>query len=974
MSFFRNYAIILLLIISATQSLFCDSLPPYSVIENEAHHPILTPSFSGRKTLKIRLNNGLEAYLISDPEVDLSSAALVVKTGSWDDPTDHSGMAHFLEHMLFLGTKKYPKESEYSQFINEHGGVYNAFTKNDSTAYMFTVKHNAFPEALDRFVNFFIDPLFNPSGVSRELNAIDQEYAKNIENDSIRQYYVLKALTNPSHPGHAFGMGNYDALVNVSQDTLKNWYKEHYSANIMRLVVTSSLPIDELKTLVVSEFSNIPDLHLEPTDSKSPMISKDVLGHMVYIEPVKDIRSLTLFWELPPQFVDMKDTKPEQLVGYVLGHEGKEGLLSHLKEQKLANELSAGGQIIGGHNALFYIDIDLTDLGVKKVNNVINDVFEALANFKKEGIPHYLFEESQQIAAIDYQYQVRKDSFEQAANDARALAHEDIATYPEQTFFIKKHDAKNTQALLDFLTPDNCVFNLTAPEKLTGIKTDQVEKWLGVHYRIEPISAEMLLKWKQAKPHSHITLPEINSFIPSKLTLLHPAESYATKSSSLNLPHPNLIVNSDFANIYYSTDLTYAIPKTFWSFEIKTPMIHADAAESLVLGDLYVRNILALLCPYAYEASVAGLSFHLSRTDNGVLFTIEGYNDKAEILFAKIIKNLKNPPIKEQQFKTFKESLTRDYQNAGLNQPLQQASESFANLIYANYVTEQQKAIAIKKITFESFEIFLSTLFNQVYIEGMLYGNITEQEAKKISNDLITIIDAKPYSKADHYKKQLVMLPEGGPFYFETKSKSQGNAVILAVESEPFSFKNRAAQQILMQAMKEPFFSALRTKQQTCYLVHSKSEELEKHLFDMFAVQSTTHDGRDLLARFELFIEDFMQEITKENVTQQRFENIQHSLLVNMLQPPKDIASMGILLNKLAFVYDGDFEWISKRIQGIKELTYIDFLNIATETMSPQNKARLAIIVNGVTPEPYILHYKKITTPAQFRKTLSKPL
>ncbi len=62
---------------------------------------------------------------------------------------------------------------------------------------MFSINNAAFEEGLDRFSNFFKEPLFNPSGVSRELQAIDQEYAKNLENDDVRAFYVDKSCPIP---------------------------------------------------------------------------------------------------------------------------------------------------------------------------------------------------------------------------------------------------------------------------------------------------------------------------------------------------------------------------------------------------------------------------------------------------------------------------------------------------------------------------------------------------------------------------------------------------------------------------------------------------------------------------------------------------------------------------------------------------------------------------------------------------------
>ncbi|VDO67723.1 unnamed protein product, partial [Onchocerca flexuosa] len=87
----------------------------------------------------LELTNGLRVLLISDPETDKSAASLDVNVGHLMDPWNLPGLAHFCEHMLFLGTDKYPSENEYSKFISSHGGVTNAYTATDHTNYHFDI-------------------------------------------------------------------------------------------------------------------------------------------------------------------------------------------------------------------------------------------------------------------------------------------------------------------------------------------------------------------------------------------------------------------------------------------------------------------------------------------------------------------------------------------------------------------------------------------------------------------------------------------------------------------------------------------------------------------------------------------------------------------------------------------------------------------------------------------------------------------
>ena len=81
------------------------------------------------------LPNGLKVLLISDKTTDKSAAALDVNIGHMVDPKEIPGLAHFCEHMLFLGTGKYPNENEYSNYLSQHGGGSNAYTASDHTNY-----------------------------------------------------------------------------------------------------------------------------------------------------------------------------------------------------------------------------------------------------------------------------------------------------------------------------------------------------------------------------------------------------------------------------------------------------------------------------------------------------------------------------------------------------------------------------------------------------------------------------------------------------------------------------------------------------------------------------------------------------------------------------------------------------------------------------------------------------------------------
>ena len=114
--------------------------------------------------------------------------------------------------MLFLGTEKYPVEDAYSQFLTSNGGYDNAYTSSENTNYYFSVNSDKLEEALDRFAQFFIGPLFNKDAVNREINAVNSEYEKDKGIPGWHVYLLMKKVADPD--------SEYSRYLHLSHVTL----------------------------------------------------------------------------------------------------------------------------------------------------------------------------------------------------------------------------------------------------------------------------------------------------------------------------------------------------------------------------------------------------------------------------------------------------------------------------------------------------------------------------------------------------------------------------------------------------------------------------------------------------------------------------------------------------------------------------------------------------------------------------------
>ncbi len=935
---------------------------PFEVVEDLSKLSIETPALRNREIRKLRLSNGLETLLISDPTTPHSGAALAVGVGSWDDPQDRPGMAHFVEHMLFLGTEKYPEEAGYCRYLDEHGGMRNAYTMSDRTVYMFSVNNDGFEGALDRFGQFFIAPLFNPSGVDRESQAIHQEYCKNVPNDAWRLLHVKKALANPDHPFHRFTMGNQETLLKISQDELKAWYRSHYSADLMHLVIYSDQNLDTLESQVLEIFSEVKRVETECNAPDAPLFKQENVAQLITLTPIHDLQVLEMSWEIPKLLGSNKNIHADRLVSHALGHEGATSLLAQLKKEGLAEGLSAGSSHAGRNQHVFTLSINLTRKGVQNYETVAMRVYESIAGLKRDGIPRYLYDEVEHTEIENYRFQSRGDLFEFVSDYARAMCDEPLETFPRCTLIPSDYAPNTIAQFIEALQPEKGQLSLIVRPELSPLSHTLQERWLGAEYQVKPLSQKILQTWAQATPHRDICVSRPNPFISDNLSVQDKGED------SSQFPHPQLIEDHPSGRIYAAKDEKFLIPEIAWTFRIHTPLVQPDDASTQVLADLYSLAVKEKLNATAYEASLAGLNYSLVSTPDGFELKLSGYQPKASRFLATILDAMQSTHPSRDQFTLFQNQLLRSYQNSVLESPFRQGREELASLLYKNHPTFDEKMRALSKLKYKQTTNFCSSLFNRSYVEGTLFGN---GETSNIWQLIETNFASTPYPPEEHPKRAVATLPSSETSTFASiESPHPANALILTADCGAFTFKKRAAQEILTKGLEEPFFSELRTKQQTGYLVGNWSQEMERHLYSFFAVQSSSHDTRDLLARFELFLENSLARLEDEVIPFERFEAIRASLLHKLEHPAENLAAMGSVLHNLACEYNGDFKWLEKRKGALQALTYDEFVAYAHEFLSKSNTKRLALCVNGALPTLGRLSYKELP-PKKLREQIS---
>ncbi|MBP9841370.1 MAG: insulinase family protein [Simkaniaceae bacterium] len=931
--------------------LICLLLPLISfakvdLIEDRSGLSVKTPSLREVEKLKMKLGNGLEVYLISDPGIDQSAAGYSTRVGSWNDPESYNGMAHFTEHMLFMGSEAYPDEQGFNQFVADHQGSLNAHTGSDYTTYMFTINHDAFSVALDQFAHFFIDPLMPASAVARELHAVDQESEKNIENDDWREQLLFNSLCVPSHPVHKFSCGNKEILSRIPLEELKQWFKHNYSADNSRLVILSRAPLSDLKQLVETSFSKIPQASIAPLPYTK--ITAPATGHIVYFKPIKDKKQLTLIFELPPSIGKDLESHPANLVAYVMGAEHPLSLSQLLKKQGLAEKIEVGCEEMSMTHSLFTVQIKLTEAGVKDLNQAIESFFGLVSSLKQTGIPPYLFDEYCRLNELRFEYQSRPSPFQYVMEAAESMFNEPLATYPRMNLLPTQYNPKAILATLECLHPKNGVFIAVASPELTKQIPDQKEKWYHGEYKLYQLSEDTLKDWAATKPHPELALAPPNPYIPGSMEVFQNAEQLT------------LLTDSPQGKCYYSPLPSYEEPKVSFLFHFKSPMIDGSAKSNALL-DLYTRCFKEELSATLDQASAAGLFTSLSRQKMGLTLSLGGFSEKAPALTKTVMSSLQSINPSAGEFEIYKQSLLASYGNQDKELLFYQAIFQMQSTLQSNAYTPEEMLSALTPITYDEFLLFKNALFQKGYVEGVLTGNLKEDEAKELYQTVLSSLNSLPYPKSEHLSRKILELPKaGGPYRIDLQTGMQGNATILMIDLGDHSFDKEAAHQVAASALKVSFFEELRTKQQVGYLVHSVPQELEGKLMQWFIVQSADHPPQELLIRFEIFLEAFTKDFETE-IPEGRFESIKGEMIAKLREPKRTLGEKSTELFTEAFQYNGDFGRREKQIKALSALSYDTFKGEMETFLSRKNLRRLAILIEGPAQTSATFAYEPMT-------------
>lgn len=192
--------------------------------------------------LKTTLKNGLRVVTEQIPAYRSVSLGIWVKTGSRMESAANNGISHFIEHMLFKGTKRHSAK-DIAELFDGIGGNVNAFTAKEYTCYYAKVLDQHLPIAVDALADMFFNSTFDPGELDKERNVILEEIAMYDDTpDDLVHDLIAKAAYKDNALGYSI-LGDQSNLKAMQPDHLRQYMKEHYTVD--NTVIALAGNIDE---------------------------------------------------------------------------------------------------------------------------------------------------------------------------------------------------------------------------------------------------------------------------------------------------------------------------------------------------------------------------------------------------------------------------------------------------------------------------------------------------------------------------------------------------------------------------------------------------------------------------------------------------------------------------------------------------------------------------------------------------------
>ncbi|AOM42299.1 pitrilysin [Xenorhabdus hominickii] len=846
---------------------------PWQLLPDTIHKSDRDP----RQYKAIQLQNGMTVLLVSDEKAIKSLAAVSIPVGHMENPDNQLGLAHYLEHMVLMGSKRYPQPGGFAEFLQKHGGSRNASTTADRTSFYLEVENDSLTGAVDRLADALTEPLFDPLNADRERNAVDNEMTIARAGEGHRIWQIRAETINPAHPNARFTGGNLETLKDKPdsklQTALVDFYQRYYSANLMKGVVYSNKSIDKLAQLAAETFGRIPNRHASVSSIIVPAVTEKEKGIIIHYIPAQPHKALRLEFSILDNSAEFR-SKTDEYIGYLLGNRSQNTLSDWLQKQGLIEGISASASPkIDGNSGTFGIYVSLTDKGLEQRDQVIAAIFSYINLLKQKGIQKSYFDEMTKVLNLSFQYAsiVRNMNYIEGLSDA--MLELPISHVLDAGYIADDFNPKAIASRLKELTPDNARIWFISPTEPHNKEAYFVQ----APYQVNKITQKQLTEWKNLEQGVSFSLPELNPYIPDDLSLI---------KTSGSQKHPEMILEKPNVRLLYMPSQYFADePKGSITLEMRNPNRLTDIKDQL--ADTLLAYLSELkLDQLGYQASVGGMGISTGYAD-GLKIDVRGYTQHLPELLTSVINQYISFTPTQAELEQAKSWYREQLEVANNGKAFQMAIQPVSRLSSVPYFEQTEKLKTLDIITIDDIVKYRQKMIQYSALQAFIFGNLTKQQS-------IDIVQSAQKQLANQgnvwWTGTRIVVDHNYAVDFKGTANSTDNALAeIYIPTGYDRINGYVNSSVLDSILSQWFYDQLRTVEQLGYAVFTFNQGVGQQWGLGFLLQSNSKQPDYLHQRYQNFYQQAEKKL--KAMPEAEFEQYKKALLTEMQLPPQTFYS-----------------------------------------------------------------------------------
>ncbi|MFC3394582.1 pitrilysin [Brenneria rubrifaciens] len=883
-----------------------------------------------RKYQAVKLDNGMTVLLVSDPQATKSLASLALPVGSLDDPNSQLGLAHYLEHMVLMGSKRYPEPEALSEFLKKHGGSHNASTASYRTAFYLEVENDALQPAVDRLADAIAEPLLDPVNADRERNAINAEMTLARSNDGQRMGQVGAETLNPAHPSARFYGGNLETLSDKPgsklHDELVKFYQRYYSANLMKGVIYSNQPLPALAKLAAETFGRIANHQASVPAITVPVATEKQRGLMIHYVPAQPRKQLRIEFRVDNNSQAFR-SKTDTYISYLIGNRSRNTLSDWLQKEGLVESIGAGADpVIDRNGGVFAISASLTEKGLAQRDKVIAAIFSYLQQIRREGVQQRYFDEIARVLDLDFRYPSLSRDMDYIERLVDTMLRVPVEHTLDAVYLADQYDPKAIAERLDVMTPQNARIWMVSPDE----PHNKVAYFVDAPYQADKIPPQTFAKWRALAQTISLSLPATNPYIPDDFSLI---------KGDTRLTHPKILLQEPGLRVLYMPSRYFADePKAEISLLLRNQEARSTARNQVLFA---LNDYLAGLAldELSYQALVGGISFSTTIND-GLAINADGYTQRLPQLLLALVDGYSSFTSTEEQLAQAKSWYLQQLDSAEKEKAFEQALQPIQSLSQLPYTEREERRQLLKDISLQELANYRKALLQQSTPEMLVVGNLQPEEVTELAKTLKTRL--KSVGETLRRSPEIRIEQAQRANLQRTGSSTDSALAAVYIPAGYSETQSMAYSSVLGQILHPWFYNQLRTKEQLGYAVFAFPMSIGRQWGIGFLLQSNSKQPAYLNQRYQ----DFYQEAEKRlrGMSEQEFAQYKQGVINELSERPQtlnqEISRLRNDLERENFAFDTR----EKLIAEIKPLTVTQLADFFQQALKPQGLAVLSQI------------------------------